>query len=67
MRKYFLLYINNSTTNKTLKKCILAVVHIIKHNGDIHQLKILHSKLEKLPEKYENIKSTYCISLRKQI
>ena len=67
MRKYFLLYFNNSTTNKTLKKYILAVVHIIKHNGDIHKLKILLSKLEKSPEKYGNITSTYCISSRKQI
>ena len=32
MRKYFLLYINNSTTNK-MSKIFLAVVHIVIHNG----------------------------------
>ena len=32
MRKHFLLYINNSTTNKISKK-FLIVVHIVIHNG----------------------------------
>ena len=40
MRKHFLLYINNSTTNK-MSKIFLTVVHIVKHNGgnngDIHR------------------------------
>ena len=40
MRKHFLLYINNSTTNKMLK-IFLNVVHIVIHNGgnngDIHR------------------------------
>ena len=40
MRKHFLLYINNSTTNKMLK-FFLKVVHIVIHNGgnngDIHR------------------------------
>ena len=32
MRKHFLLYINNSTTDKTSKH-FLSVVHIVIHNG----------------------------------
>ena len=40
MRKHFLLYINNSTTNK-MSKIFLTVVHIVIHNsgnnGDIHR------------------------------
>ena len=40
MRKYFLLYINNSTTDK-ISKNFLAVLHIGIHhdsnNGDIHR------------------------------
>ena len=40
MRKYFLLYINNSATNK-IPKIFLTVVHIVIHNGgnygDIHR------------------------------
>ena len=40
MRKYFLLYINNSTTNK-ISEFFLTVVHIVIHNsgnnGDIHR------------------------------
>ena len=32
MRKHFLLYINNSTTNK-MSKMFLIVVHIVIHNG----------------------------------
>ena len=40
------------------------MVHIVIHNGgnngDIHRY--LHSKLQSLSEKYENIKSTYSIS-----
>ena len=31
------------------------------------KLETLLSKLQKLPDKYENIKSIYCISRRKQI
>ena len=40
MRKHFLLYVNNSTTNEISKK-FLTVVHIVIHNsgnnGDIHR------------------------------
>ena len=37
MRKHFLLYINNSTTNK-MSKSFLTVVHIVIHNGgNIHR------------------------------
>ena len=40
MRKHFLLYINNSTTNE-ISKIVLTVVHIVIHNcgnnGDIHR------------------------------
>ena len=40
MRKYFLIYINNSTTNK-ISKIVLTVVHIVTDNGgnggDIHR------------------------------
>ena len=40
MRKHFLVYINNSTTNK-MSKNFLTVVHIVIHNGgnngDIHR------------------------------
>ena len=40
MRKYFLLYIGNSTTNK-ISKIFLIVVYIVIHNGsntgDIHR------------------------------
>ena len=40
MRKHFLLYINNSTTNK-MSQIFLTVVHIVIHNGgnngDIHR------------------------------
>ena len=40
MRKHFLLYINNSTTNEISKKN-LTVVHIVLHNdsnkGDIYR------------------------------
>ena len=40
MRKHFLLYINNSTTNE-ISKNFLTVVHIVIHNGgssgDIHR------------------------------
>ena len=64
MRKHFLLYINNSTTNK-MSKNLLTVVHIFIHNGgnngDIHRSMkyLLNSKLQNLSEKYENIKSAY--------
>ena len=63
MRKHFLLYINNSTTNK-MSKIFLIVVHIVIHNGGNNsdqKLEILHSKLQNLSEKYENIKSTNSI------
>ena len=40
MRKHFLLYINNSTTNE-ISKTFLKVVHIVIHSGgdtgDIHR------------------------------
>ena len=40
MRRHFLLYINNSTTNE-ISKIFLTVVHIVIHNGgnnsDIHR------------------------------
>ena len=56
---------NNSTTNKTLKT-ILTVVHIIIQNSgnncDIHRSLENSFKISKPPKKYENIKSTYCIS-----
>ena len=63
MRKYLLLYINNSTTNK-ISKIFLTVVHIAIHNrsnnGDIpRSIEILHLKLQNLSEKCKNIKSTY--------
>ena len=72
MNKFFLLYINNSTTNKIsnyLKylrnKIFLTVVHIVinngSNNGDIHRLEILRLKLQNLSEKCVNIKSTYFI------
>ena len=63
MRKHFLLYINNSTTNK-MSKIFLIVVHIVINNGGNNsdqKLEILHSKLQNLSEKYENIKSTNSI------
>ena len=62
MRKHFLLYINNSTTNK-MSKSFLTVVHIVIYNGGniTQKPEMLHSKLQNLSEKYENIKSTYSI------
>ena len=65
MRKHFLLYINNSTTNQ-ISKNFLTVVHIVIHNGsnndDIQKkLEMLHSKLQNLSEKRKNVKSTYSI------
>ena len=65
MRKYFLLYINNSTTNKVLKS-FLTVVHIVIHNGgndfDIHRS--LKYCIENFETSFlnENIKLTYRIS-----
>ena len=65
MRKYFLLYINNSATNKVLKS-FLTVVHIVIHNGgndfDIHRS--LKYCIENFETSFlnENIKLTYRIS-----
>ena len=62
MRKYFLLCINNSTTNK-ISNIFLTVVHIVIHNGANNgKLEILHLKLQSHSENCENIISTYFIS-----
>ena len=62
MRKHFLLYINNWTTNE-ISKNFLTVLHIvtIRNNGDTQKLDMLHSELQNLSEKHENIKSRYSI------
>ena len=60
MRKYFLLYIKNSTANK-MSKNFLIVVHIVIHNGGNNGDIPRSLKLQNLTEKYENIKSTYSI------
>ena len=55
MRKHFLLYINNSTTNK-MSKIFLTVVHIVIQNGgnnsDITEAWNIAFKTSK-PQKYK--------------
>ena len=65
MRKHFLLYANNSTTNE-ISKLFLTVVHIVINNccnnGDIHSsLKCYIQNFKTSLKKYKNIKSTYSI------
>ena len=62
MRKHFLLYINNSTTNK-MSKNFLIVVHIVIHNGGYNGdiPRSLKYYIQNLSEKYENTKSIYSI------
>ena len=48
-----------------MSKNLLTVVHVVIHNSGslkhTQKLEILHSKLQNLSEKYENIKSTFSI------
>ena len=57
MRKHFLPYINNSTTNKT-SKFFPTVAHIVKdngvNNGDIHRS--LKYYIQNFKTSHENIK-----------
>ena len=64
MRKYFLLNLNNSTTNKIFKKKkknTLAVVHIVTHNddndGDMHR--ILKYCIQNLEISLKNMKINF--------
>ena len=71
MRKYFLLYINNSnkilklTTSKISKYVLQIVIHNDRNNGEIHRS--LKYCIQNFSEKYENIKSRYFLPRRKQI
>ena len=62
MRKYFLQYIAIQ---------LLTVIHVVIRIGNkvdfTEAWNIVISKLQKIPEKCENIKSTYCISYRKKL
>ena len=57
MRKHFLLYINNSTTNE-ISKVFLTVVHMVIHNvgnnGDIHRS--LKCNIQNFKTALQNIK-----------
>ena len=58
MKKYFLLYINNSTANK-MSKNFLTVVHIVIHNvgnnGDMHRS--LKCSIQNFKTSLKNIKT----------
>ena len=56
----FSLYISNSTTNE-ISNIFVTVVHIVIQWWHTQKLEMLHTKLQNLSEKDENIKSTYYI------
>ena len=54
---------NKSTTNKTLKNSgAYSYTQMVIKRRHTQRLQVLHSKLQNLSEKYEHIKSIFCIS-----